>query len=326
MPRPRSKLNRALPQYVYADKRRYIYRPPGQPGVRLCARDAPASEIWRRYEDLIGTDRRAQTVRWLCDQYLASDWFRRLAPRTRADYEASAAKVCAFPVEIDRRPATLGELYHSELTRGLVRQFLDAYPGPAQANRHRAMLSSAYAWAVEREIADTNPCRGVRANTERPRNRYVTDAEYQAVYAIAPRHVRAAMELAYLCVCRKAEVLSLRPAQILPEGIRIDRTKGSIPNIVGWSDRLRDAIALARGTVASATHVLCTDRGQPVSTPGFNTAWKRAKARAGADWTFHDIKAKGYTDHNGDPHRVAGHKTNLRSTYYRRLDVVEPTR
>jgi len=125
---------------------------------------------------------------------------------------------------------------------------------------------------------------------------------------------------------RKDEVLTLRPAQILPEGIRIDRTKGSIPNIVGWSDRLRDAIAMARGKIASATHILCTDTGQPITGPGFSTAWKRAKARAGADWTFHDLKAKGYTDHAADPHRVAGHKTNLRSTYYRRLDVVEPTR
>ena len=326
MPRPRSKANRALPQYVYADKNRYIYRPPGQPGQRLCARDAPASEIWRRYEEHIGAQRRAETVRWLCDQYLASAWFRRLAPRTRADYESSAAKICAWPVEIDTQPATLGELYHTELTRGLVRQFLDAYPGKAQANRHRAMLSSAYAWALEREITDTNPCRGVRANTERRRTRYVTDTEYQAVYAIAPRHIRGAMELAYLCVCRKGEVLGMRTAQILPDGVRIDRAKGSTPNIVGWSERLREAITQARGTVASATHVLSDDKGQPITPAGFNSAWKRAKARAGADWTFHDLKARGYTDHNGDPHRVAGHKTLLRSTYYRRLDIVEPTR
>ncbi len=326
MPRPRHKSNARLPQYVYADKNRYIYRPPGQPGTRLCARDAPASEIWRRYEDLIGTERRSETVRWLCTQYLASDWFRRLAPRTRADYESSAGKICAFPVEIDGRPGTLGELYHSELTRGLVRQFLAAYPGKAQANRHRAMLSSAYAWAVERELAASNPCRGVRANTERPRNRYVTDAEYQAVYAVAPRHIRAAMELAYLCVCRKGEVLALRTAQILPVGVHIDRVKGSTPNIVGWSDRLRAAITMARGKIASATHILCTDTGQPVTASGFNSAWRRAKARVGADWTFHDLKGKGYTDHDGDPHRVAGHKTNLRGTYHRRLDVVEPTR
>lgn len=326
MPRPRKTTNRALPQYVYPDKNRYIYRPPGKPGTRLCARSAPNSEIWRRYEELVGTERRDQTVRWLCDQYLASEWFRRLAPRTRVDYAGSAAKICAFPVEINDQPSTFGELYHSELTRGLVRQFLDAYPGKTQANRHRAMLSSAYAWAVEREIADANPCRGVRANAERPRERYVTDAEYQAFYTIAPRHIRAAMELAYLCVCRKGEVLTLRPSQILPEGIRIDRVKGSTPNIVGWSERLREAITQARGAIPSTTHILCTDLGQPISAPGFNTAWKRAKAKAGADWTFHDLKAKGYTDHNGDPHRVAGHKTNLRGTYHRRLDVVEPTR
>ena len=46
MPRPRSKPNRALPQYVYADKNRYIYRPPGQPGTRLCARDDSPNNPW----------------------------------------------------------------------------------------------------------------------------------------------------------------------------------------------------------------------------------------------------------------------------------------
>lgn len=328
MSRPRNPTNKALPEYVYPDRSRYVLRRPGEKPLRMCRVDVPLSEVWRLYEEINGRQGQRESVRWLFAQYLASEQFHKnLAKRTQRDYGIALERASAWMLEANGKPIPMGALPHVEVRRGLIRVFLDTYGAPVAANRIRAAMSAAWSWARERDIATDNPCIGVRRNPEKPSNRYVTDDEYQAVYAIAPRYVRAAMELAYLCVCRKGEILGMKLSQVSDDGIHIARTKGSIPNIVGWSDRLRAAYALARGTVSSAVYVLCNDRGQPVREAAFDTAWQRAQHRAGqAGWTFHALKAKGYTDHNGDPHRVAGHKSNLRGTYFRKLDMVEPTR
>ena len=58
--------------------------------------------------------------------------------------------------------------------------------------------------------------------------------------------------------------------------------------------------------------------------------WKRAMKKAVAQgmtpFTFHDLKAKGYSDHQGNAHATAGHRTDMQGTYDRRPHVVKPTK
>lgn len=53
------------------------------------------------------------------------------------------------------------------------------------------------------------------------------------------------MEIAYLCLARQADVLSMKKSQLLAEGILIKQSKTSVAQIKGWSDRLRSLIELS---------------------------------------------------------------------------------
>ena len=71
-------------------------------------------------------------------------------------------------------------------------------------------------------VVDSNPCRGVARNTEKGRDRYITDAEFGAVKQIAGDFIATVMDLAYLTALRKGDILSLRLEQITAEGISIN--------------------------------------------------------------------------------------------------------
>ena len=55
------------------------------------------------------------------------------------------------------------------MTKRTIRDYLDTYPHPVAANRHIAVLKSAWSWAEERYEVPENPCIGVKLNREAPR-------------------------------------------------------------------------------------------------------------------------------------------------------------
>lgn len=69
---------------------------------------------------------------------------------------------------------------------------------------------------------------GVKQFKEKARERYITDEEYQAVYEVSPDVVRVAMEIAYLCVARQSDVLSLQKDQLFDSGIYIRQEKPAL--------------------------------------------------------------------------------------------------
>ena len=88
----------------------------------------------------------------------------------------------AFAVHV--RPA-LKDFRLRAVTRGDVHELLDAVAEkhPVTANRVLAYLGGFFAWAVEREKADTNPCSGIRPpGEERPRDRVYSDPEIRAIW------------------------------------------------------------------------------------------------------------------------------------------------
>jgi integrase len=78
------------------------------------------------------------------------------------------------------------------------------------------------------------------------RGRYITDAEYEAIYKEADDVVRTAMEIAYLCAARLADVLGMQWRQVTPEGIFIQQGKNNVSQIKQWTDRLKQAFELAK--------------------------------------------------------------------------------
>lgn len=74
----------------------------------------------------------------------------------------------------------------------------------------------------------------------------MTDEEYNAVYEVGANVVRAAMEIAYLCVAKLSDVLSLSEEQIRDMGIFIRQGTTGVKQIKAWTPRLRAAVSLAR--------------------------------------------------------------------------------
>jgi|GEM_PF-3943527 len=140
-----------------------------------------------------------------------------------------------------RNGSVFGEVEIDRLTPGIVRKFMDSRPAKITANRELAFMSTAFAWAYERDIVKINPCQGVSRNPEKPRDVYVTDADYRLAGERYP-YLQPIMELAYLCRLRLCEILDLTKANIKQDGLLVVRRKGSRGNITTWTPRLRAAI------------------------------------------------------------------------------------
>lgn len=331
MGRPR-KHGRPLPPYCYARGKWVYYRPRGESPIRIGSVDDSDAALWREYERAAvnHTTGNRPTLSWMLDSFRNSPRFQRLAVSTRKQYETYINSVCAEKVA----HGSFGDTLLADLSPGTFRRYMDLYADkPVIANRRLAMLKVAFGWAFERDMVASNPVKAVSKHQERPRDRYVTDAEYQAVLARAPAHLQACMELAYLCRLRSIEVLALGERDLTDAGIRVDRVKGSKAQIIGWSGRLRSAIDIARSYGRPSLHLITTQSGTPLSMDGFRSGWNRLMRHAKADgaiaerFTFHDLKAKGVSDFDGDRRKAAGHRTERAADIYdRKREIVPATR
>jgi integrase len=208
-----------LPKYVYIRRGWYIYRQHLGNGkfakdIKLCPATAKLSELHRKYESLTCTAAPEKNIDWLINQYLTSKQHKEKSIKTQKEYEKCAHIIST--TKAGKSGTLFGQIHIDRITPGVIRKYIDAREKPVSANREIAFLSICFSWAVERDQAKTNPCKEVRRNSEKARTRYVTDDEYNQVYAIAAPwpHVQCAMELAYLCRMRTCEVLDLKKNNI----------------------------------------------------------------------------------------------------------------
>lgn len=328
----------ALPPYVYIRRGNYIHRPylgGGKFGkdVKLCPDTALISEVWQRYEAITTPGAPRKTVGWLIDQYLASKQHAAKAPKTRKEYEKNARTLRNSPT---KSGALFEQVDAERVTPGAIRKYIDNRAAQVSANREIAFLSICYSWAVERDLLKSNPCKEVRRNSEKPRDRYVTDAEYQIIYDMAAPWplIQCAMEFAYLCRMRLCEVLDLKKSNLLDIGLFVQRRKGSRDNITLWNDRLRAAVQATNllptpNYAQDDAYLIRSQRGDKLTEDGFSTLWQRlmvmAEAKGLERFTFHDLKAKGVSDTKGDKQTASGHRSAaMVDTYNRKLAEVYP--
>lgn len=312
MGRNRKRSNQKLPKYVYVNRGRYIYRPPGAKDSILGKVDTlMIPDVWEAYAAI--TRQSTTTLQYIIDQYLASDSYKNLA--TKKD-------VLRLLINLSNEDAggRFGNKQYEGITPGVIRQYLDYQKG-ALGNRTISALSSAWSWCYQRDIVRTpNPCKGVTRNTEKPRDRYVTDSEYQIVYDIAPVRYKVAMELAYLCRMRRSEVLDVRVKDIEEGGLNTRRVKGSNSALTLWTPRLRAAVEL--GLKGKLRVPEMTVVGLSVKGDTFTQGFRKLVKQAGVRWyTFHDIKAKGVSDFEGDKKKASGHKSEKMVAIYDRKRI-----
>lgn len=337
----RSASKKKWPKDVYVSKGRivwkeYLGKVDGRylraKEIVLCKAPATDAQIWENY--LRVTDQATDTLSWLLSMYHESGQFQGHAPKTQEDYQGYRAKLLSYPVVRGRK---FGDMPYAKIKRTTIRGYLDNYTkangdhAPVAANRHIQYLKSAFNWARERyDAVRDNPCEKVKLNKEEARTRYVTDEEYtdalvRAMESGSP-YVAAFMELAVLCRARRSEIASLTHKKILPEGISLKRIKGSEGEITTWTKRLEGAVAYAQAlnpnaiTPISGPYLIHNKQGKPITKNGFDSAWGRlmdkVEAAGGEHFTFHDLKAKGYSDMKGE--QFAGHKSPLMHKVYNR--------
>lgn len=249
----------------------------------------------------------ARTVREMFESFLAHGTAD-LAPRTRLDYYTYREALYVV----------FGDCDPDDVESHEIAQYLEGRSAKKLANKEIAALSSAYNYAMRRGLATRNPCRGVRRNKVKPRDRYVRHDEFLAIFNDAPEHVQDIMAGCYLMELRPGEARRLKRSCITPEGVLIEETKTGKRKVVKWSPALQFFLTRACSRTPSSPYVFTNSRGEPWTEFAMHSALKRLFAtRPDAPrWRWHDLRAKGESDHKGGGHGLL--------SLYKRASVVSP--
>ena len=206
---------------------------------------------------------------------------------------------------------------------------------PNMANRCLSVLRSIFALAVEWQIVESNPCIGIKRHAESKRDRFLTDAEVEAIKKHASKRMQCVIDLLYLTGQRVTDVLGIRLADLTPEGIAFKQRKTGAKLLVAWTPDLRDAVERAKGLGENIRHLslFYTRMG---GIPAYRTVrdeWDAACRKAGIeDAHMHDLRAKSLTHARRqglDATALAGHASRaMTERYIRQREtpvVVGPT-
>lgn len=269
------------------------------------------------------------TVGALIERYLV-EVAPRKAPRTYRDNVAEAKRLTV--VFGHMRPTDVKPMHIAEYLDRRGRQ------APVRANREKSLLSHVFSMAMRWGVVDFNPCRGVARNPEKGRDRYITDAEFAGVKALASEFIATVMDFAYLTALRKGDIFGLRLDQVTSDGIFVKQAKTGAKQVYEWSASLRSVVDRAKALPRPirGMYLFCTRRGQPYSDAGFKAMWNRVQVKwaeqGGERFTFHDIRAKALTDAKAlglDAQALAGHSSPAMTEHYikqREFRKIKPLR
>jgi integrase len=265
-----------------------------------------------------------------------------LAPRTQKDY----AK------HIKTLRGIFGAMRPNDVKPKDVGALIIFGHGQAQSVKLVAVLSAVFSKGVGRwYICDRNPCHDVERPKAGKRDRYVSDAEYQALYSIMPVRMQIAMDLALLTGQRQGDLLKLTWEQVDTVGkdradwsVRFRQGKTGKRIRIEIDEALEAVFARARKLVPQfpRKYVIRTGPRSWVSDPGgkaytsdgFRACWQRHMRRAmklgllKERFTFHDLRAKNISDTENleDAMKRAGHMSMsmTRGVYDRGERLVKP--
>jgi len=285
------------------------------------------------------TPTEAFTVNAILDRYQA-DCFESLATRTQQDY---AGIIRTLRIHF-------GERIAADLVPRDFAPFMNVSKGKISRNRHLAVMSAAFHYAMKRLYwIDRNVLRDVTRHETRPRTRYITDEEFNAVRAMMPLRHQLAMDLALLTGQRQGDLLSLKWSQLQDMVLLFQQAKTKKRLAIAVSPALEAVLDQCWMLPGRDEYVLTRVQGGRFKTSGFKSVWQRymrrasrgysKKAHRGAKavyyppviesaYTFHDIRAKSASDTldiNAASSRL-GH-TNLSMTkrvYDRGYRLVQP--
>lgn len=238
-----------------------------------------------------------------------------LAKNTRDNYRVAAAKLKHMLKQFT--PAIVTQRDVVSLRRQLAAT-------PNMANRCVSLLRQVFHYALEEELVDTNPVIGIERLTERKRDRLISRQEYDAIYACAGPRLQVLMDLWYLTGQRVTDVLNIRRADLVDDGIRFRQQKTDAKLIVRWTPELRVVVKRAgelHGNVKAIT-LLHNRRGKAPDYSTVKLQWDKARKAAGVeDVQLRDLRAMSGTatrQQGNDPTALLGHKNKAMTDRYLR--------
>lgn len=251
----------------------------------------------QRYADLVGVKQKAtQTVGEAMANHLiiASN---KLKPDTLAGYRQSARRLAPVFGHM-----SLADVERSHIYRYLVDR------GNHAANRDRAFLSAVYTHLLNVGLfKGTNPCRGLQyRNPEYPRQRYLSDEEFEKLVSGLPRKLSLMARWSYLTGMRESDMLALQVCDASAAGVTYTPKKArkgrpATPVLLEWTDALREVWKEAAGIRIGAVPLFATANGTAYSRDSFQSIWQRWRKKIGIpDVRWHDIRRKTGSDSSSD--------------------------
>jgi integrase len=278
-----------LPPHLYRKGDSYYYDAGGKPRkwIKL---GQDLNEARRRWAELEGCEE-SPTDRTLA--VIARRFEREVIPlksrRTQADYTRHMRTLLAV----------FGEMPVDEITPADVREYLDKRGATAkvQANREKALLSTiinhARGWGYSNAA---NPCAGVKNFREAGRDRYITDAEFDAIRAVAHRTVAEAMMLALLTGQRPADVLKMCRDDVRAGALHVAQNKTGKRMAIALSGQFGELVEGLLAHPKKSAYLIANDDGSAVTGQQLRGRFAKARKAAGVDCQFRDIRAKAGTE------------------------------
>jgi len=240
------------------------------------------------------------------------------APRTQVDNLK----------ELEKLLGVFGEMHIDAIKPKHVRQYITLREAKVRANREKALLSHIYNFARDKGYTDLpNPCQGIKGNKEKGRDRYVTDAEYAAVWEAATPALQDIMDLLLNTGQRPADVLKMKKTDIHDGAIWVEQNKTGKKLGINITPHL-DAI-LKRPKEVQSFYVVSDEKGQPVSQTTLRSWFRTAREKAGVSFQLRDLRSKNATDTENIElaKKRLGHSTMRMTEHYtknRKGEKVEP--
>jgi len=205
---------------------------------------------------------------------------------------------------------------------------------PNMNNRIISFLRMVFAYALEKGLVDSNPCIGIKRHPEKKRDRYLTDAEFNAIGAVASDNMRCIYEMCYLTGQRISDVLGIRLADISADGIAFTQQKTKARLVVRMTPDMEALIVRIKALprrVRGLTLFTARSAGKPVAYETVKDAFRADCKKAGVTGaTLHDLRAKSLTDtdkQGNNAQKLGGHtdaKMTARYLRLREIDIAEP--
>lgn len=305
------KHNTGLPERVYLSHGAYYFVDRNNKWHRLGVNYFDAITEYAR----INTLPTIRNMNGIMDRYIR-EVIPAKAPRTQNDNLR----------EIQLLKKVFGHMRPDEILPQDIYAYMDARKAPIRANREKALLSHVYSYAIRWGMADTNPCKLVKRNPEKPSDDYIEDAKYQAVYAVMPPVIQVAMDIALLTGLRQGDILRLKRSDIRPDGLLVRTNKTGRRLLFAMTDELSEVLSRSLSTAVASVWIIHTRQGQPYTGSGFRSIWQRHIRKSAVRFAFKDIRAKTGSESADD--NLLGHqdRTVLYRHYKRKPLKVTPLR